>query len=57
MRTSKREFGILGEFNTRLDSFFGCRMQVVGLIRQVVDQTFPAVPVKQRAYAVAAGAD
>ncbi len=57
MRTSKREFGILGEFNTRLDSFFGCRVQVVGLIGQVVDQTFPTVPVEKRACAVAAGAD
>ena len=45
---------LLGEFNTRLERFFSSSVQVVGLIGQVVDQTFPAIPVKECTDATAA---
>ena len=48
---------LLGEFNTRLERFFSSSVQVVGLIGQVVDQTFPASPVKKCAHANTASAN
>ena len=45
-----------GEPNASLERRFGCRVQVVRLIRQVVDQAFPAVAVEERANAAAAAA-
>jgi hypothetical protein len=49
-------FEVPGEPNASLERRFSCRVQVVRLIGQIVDQAFPAVAVEQRANAAAAAA-